>query len=110
MLNRMIEEGFNQTKTSKLHPKIGLKLFRLDRCFFITSTYKQQAHTNILKVKSTITRYVKCFVPGISISKNLFKEIESVNSNAPVEALALNRCLLGETKYIYNITQSLDEE
>ena len=38
-----------------------------------------QAHIHVLKVKSTITR----FIPGISTSKNLFKEIESVNSNAP---------------------------
>ena len=35
-----MDESFNQTKTSKLHPKIGLKHFRLDRCFFIPSTYK----------------------------------------------------------------------
>ena len=38
---------------------------------------------HILKVNSTITRYVKCFVSGVSTSKNLFKKIESVNNNAP---------------------------
>ena len=58
---------------------------------------------HVLKVKSTITRYVKCFVPGISTSKNLFREIESVNSNNPGRALALNKCMLGEMKYIYKI-------
>ena len=54
----------------------------------------------VLKAKSTITRYVKCFVRGISTSKNLFKEMESVNSNALVETLALNKYFLGEMKYI----------
>ena len=29
----------------------------------------------VLKVKSTITRYVKCFVLGISTSRDLFKEL-----------------------------------
>ena len=58
----------------------------------------------VLKVKSTITRYVKCFVPEISTSSDLFKEFESVNSNAPGRsALALNKCLLGEMKYIYKM-------
>ena len=36
-----------------------------------------------IKVKSTITRHVKYFLSGTSTSKNWFKEIESVNSNAP---------------------------
>ena len=31
----------------------------------------------------SISRYDNCFVPGISTSKNLLKEIESVNNNAP---------------------------
>ena len=69
-------------------------------------TYIYQTHIHVLKVKSTITRYVKCIVPGISTSKNLFKEIESVNSNAPGRALALNKCLLGEIKYIYKMKSS----
>ena len=57
----------------------------------------------VLKVKSTITRHVKCFLPGISTSNNLLKEIESVNSNASARALALNKCLLGEMKYSYKM-------
>ena len=54
-------------------------------------------------------RYVKWLwsrgssVPGISTSKNLLKEIESVNGDAPGRALALNKSLLGEMKYIYKI-------
>ena len=64
---------------------------------------KYETRIYVLKVKSTITRHVKCFVPGISTSSNLFKEIESVNSNAPGRALALNKCCLGEMKYIYKI-------
>ena len=47
--------------------------------------------------------FVKCFVPGISASNILLKEIESVNGNAPGRALALNKGLLGEIKYIYKI-------
>ena len=47
-------------------------------------------HQSIFE-KSTITRYVKLLVPGILTSKNLFKEVDSVNSNAPVRAIALNK-------------------
>ena len=50
--------------------------------------------------------YGKCFVPRISTSKNLIKEIGSVNAMLPVEELALNKCLLGEMKYIHK-TKSL---
>ena len=63
--------------------------------FFICETYR-----HVLKVKFTITRYVKCFVPGISTSKNVFKEIESVNSNAPSRALVFDKYLM---KYIYKM-------
>ena len=42
-----------------------------------------------IKVKSTITRHVKYFLPGTTTSKNLFKEIESGNSNSPGRALAM---------------------
>ena len=37
----------------------------------------------ISKLKSTITRYVKYFVRGISASKNLLKETESVKDYDP---------------------------
>ena len=50
---------------------------------------------HVLKVKSTITRYVNCLVPGISNSKNLFKEIESVNSNAPGRSTSFEQMLVG---------------
>ena len=50
---------------------------------YIYVIYIYQAHIQVFKVKSTITKHVKCFVPGISTRKNLFKEIESVNNNAP---------------------------
>ena len=65
--------------------------------------YLYQIHIKFLKVKSTITRYVKCHVPGISTTKKFFIEIESVNSNAPGSSLAMNKCLLGEMKYIYKM-------
>ena len=39
-----------------------------------------------------------CF--GISSSKSLFKEIESMNSNALGRTLALIKCVIGEMKYI----------
>ena len=48
--------------------------------------YIHIAHIHVLKVKFTITRYVKCFVTGMSNSKNLFKEIESVTNNATGKA------------------------
>ena len=50
---------------------------------------------HVLKVKSTITRYVKCFVTGISTSKNLFKEIGSVKSNAPGRSTSFEQMLVG---------------
>ena len=46
--------------------------------FFTITTYTRS--------KSKIHSYVKCLVRGISTSKNLFKEIEKVNSNAPVRS------------------------
>ena len=57
--------------------------------------YIYQAHIHVLKVKSTMTRYVKCFLPGISTNKNLFKEIESVNSNAPGRSTSFEQMLVG---------------
>ena len=50
-----------------------------------------QGYINVLKVKSTITRYVKCFVPGISTSKNLFKKLRLWTTMLLIEALALNK-------------------
>ena len=50
---------------------------------------------HVLKVKSTIIRNVKCFVPGISTSKSLSKEIESVNSNVPGRSIGFEQVLLG---------------
>ena len=47
------------------------------------NSFLYQAHIHDLKVKSKINSYVKCFVPVISTSQYLFKEIESLNSNAP---------------------------
>ena len=49
--------------------------------------YIYQAYKHVLKVFS---RYVKCFVPGISTSKNFFREIESVKISSPERTLALN--------------------
>ena len=54
-----------------------------------------QAHIHVLKVKPTITRYVKYFVPGISTSKYLFKEIESLNNNAPARSTSFEQMLVG---------------
>ena len=51
---------------------------------------------HVLKVKSTITRYVKCFIPGITTSKNLFKEIESVNNNAPGKSTSFEQMLVNK--------------
>ena len=45
--------------------------------------YIYQAHMHILKVNSTISKYVKCFIPGILSSKNFLKGIKNVNKNAP---------------------------
>ena len=58
-------------------------------CLFLSSTY------TLFKSKFTITRYVKCFVPGISASKNLFKEIKSVRSNAPGRSTSFEQMLDG---------------
>ena len=44
-----------------------------------------------------------CFVPGISTSKNLFKEIESVNTNTPGRSTSFEQMLLGEMKFIYKM-------
>ena len=84
-----MDESLNQTKNNNTHPKIGLKLFRLDGYFFIITTYKH------LKVKSTITRSIKCFVPAISTSKNLFKEIQIVISNAPGKSTSFEQMFVG---------------
>ena len=54
-----------------------------------------QAHIHVLKVKPTITRYVKYFVPGISTSKYLFKEIESLNNNATARSTSFEQMLVG---------------
>ena len=53
-----------------------------------------QTHIPVLKVKATITRYVNCFVPGISTRKNLFKETESVNSNASGRSTSFEKMLV----------------
>ena len=37
--------------------------------------YIYRAHIHVLEVKSTITRCVNCFAPGISTSKNLLKKL-----------------------------------
>ena len=42
-----------------------------------------------------MTRYVKCFVHGISTNKNLFKEIESLNSNAPGRSYSFEQVPVG---------------
>ena len=47
------------------------------------------------KVKYTITRYVKCFVSGISARKNLFKETQSLNKNAPCRSSRLKQMIVG---------------
>ena len=62
---------------------------------WLSYTFFYQTHIHLLKEKSTITRYVKCFVPGISTSKNLFKEIESVKSNAPGKSTSFEQMLVG---------------
>ena len=54
-----------------------------------------QAYIHVLKIKSTITRYVKCFVPGISTSKNLFKETDSADSNTPGSSTSLEEMFVG---------------
>ena len=36
-----------------------------------------------------------CLVPGISTSKNLFKEIESVNTNTPGRSTSFEQMLVG---------------
>ena len=53
-----------------------------------------QTHIHVLKVKSTITRCVKCFVPGISTIKNLFKKIKSVNNNVPGRSTSFEQMLV----------------
>ena len=59
------------------------------------SIFLYQTHKHVSKVKTTITRYAYCFVPGISTSKNLFKEIESVNSNALGRSSSFEQMLVG---------------
>ena len=48
--------------------------------------YTYQLHIDVLKVKSA---------PGISTSKNLFKEIESVNKNTPGRSTRFEQMLVG---------------
>ena len=65
--------------------------------------FLQHVHIHVLKIKSTIIRYVKCFVPGISSRKNLFKEIVSVNSNAPGRSTSFEQMLVGSDEiYLQN--------
>ena len=59
------------------------------------STYRYQGNVYVLKLKSTITKYVKCFVAGISTRKNLFKEIETVNENGPGKSTSFKQMLVG---------------
>ena len=53
-----------------------------------------QVHIHVLNGKFTINRYVKCFMSGISTSNNSFKEIESVNSNAPGRSTSFEQMLV----------------
>ena len=50
----------------------------------------------------TITRYVQCFAPAISTSKNLFKEIKSANSNAPGRSTSFEKMIV-KMKCIYKM-------
>ena len=60
-------------------------------------------HIHFSKVKSTIINHVKCFVPGISASKNLFKEIECANKNAPGTSTTFEQMFVGWDKtYLQN--------
>ena len=61
-------------------------------CIYISSTYTR---FHVLKVKSTIIRYVKRFKTGVSTSKNLLKEIESVNKNALGRITRIEKILVG---------------
>ena len=65
-------------------------------CIYIyICIYIYQALTHGLKVQSTIIRYVKCFVLGVYTSKNLFIEIESMNSDAPGRSTSFEQKLVG---------------
>ena len=63
---------------------------------FIYMYVIKQIYTFLKAKKSRTTSYVQCFVPGISTSKNIFKEIESVSKKS-----LWVKHLLSEMKYIY---------
>ena len=50
---------------------------------------------HVLKLKSKITRYVKCFASRISTSQNLFKEIEIMNRNTPGRTTSFEQMFVG---------------
>ena len=63
---------------------------------FIYMYIIKQIYTFLKAKNSRTTSYVQCFVPGISTSKNIFKEIESVSKKS-----LWVKHLLSEMKYIY---------
>lgn len=60
----------------------------------LKSIFLYETHIHVLKEKCTITWYVMCFVPGISTSENLFKEIERVNSSGPGRSTIFEEMLI----------------
>lgn len=64
----------NKTKTIILY-KYWILGFPF-HAFYIGTFY-----IHVIKAKPTITKYIKCFVVGISNSRNLFEVIESVKNN-----------------------------
>ena len=71
--------------------------------YYIYITLIHQARIQVLKVKSTVTRYIKCYEHGVSTNKNLLKEIESVNNNAPGKSNNFEQVLVGWDEYIYKM-------
>ena len=61
---------------------------------YIYILYIYQAHIHVLKVKITTTRYIICFISEILTSKYLFKEITSVNYNAPGRSTSFAQMLV----------------
>ena len=61
---------------------------------YIYILYIYQAHIHVLKVKITTTRYIICFISEILTSKYLFKEITSVNCNAPGRSTSFAQMLV----------------
>ena len=81
---------------------------------------QKNTHADVWSQKSCKTICVKCFVPWFSTSKNLFKlfkDIASVNSNAPGKSTTFEQMLVRwDEVYLQNeklkkvIVQSFDEE